>query len=148
MHHTIALSDFFVIFVKIVQHFCRFGHFCWSLELGSCLMNNIMLMVRECYYTQQFFVIFTKIVFFVAFVIFVRVFKPWYALCQALSNFVFFLVLVKIVTIIFLCAFGPSYASCHYTQQVFCNFVSFVDHLRLFVTLVNFAIACNPEHIS
>ena len=53
MHHAIALSDFFVIFVKIVQHFRRFGHFCWSLELGSCLMNNIMLMLREYYYTQQ-----------------------------------------------------------------------------------------------
>ena len=91
MHHAIALSDFFVIFVKIVQHFRRFGHFCWSLELGSCLINNIMLMVRECYYTQQFFVIFIKIVLFVAFAIFVRVFKPWYALCQALSNFVFYI---------------------------------------------------------
>ena len=91
MHHAIALSDFFVIFVKIVQHFRRFGHFCWSLELGSCLMNNIMLMLREYYYTQQFFVIFIKIVLFVAFVIFVRVFKPWYALCQALSNFVFYI---------------------------------------------------------
>ena len=147
MHHAIAISDFFVIFVKIVQHFRRFGHFCWSLELGSRLMNNIMLMLRECCYTQQFFVIFIKIALFVAFVIFVRVFKPWYALCQALGNFVC-LFLVKIVTIMFLCAFGPSHASCHCTQQVFCNFVSFVDHLRLFVTLVNFVIVCNPEHIS
>ena len=67
MHHAIALSDFFVIFVKIVQHFGRFDHFCWSLELGSCLMNNIMLMLRECYYTRQFFVLFIKIVLFVAF---------------------------------------------------------------------------------
>ena len=67
MHHAIALSDFFVIFVKIVEHFRRFDHFCWSLELGSCLMNNIMLMLREYYYTQQFFVLFIKIVLFVAF---------------------------------------------------------------------------------
>ena len=147
MHHAIALSDFFVIFVKIVQHFRRFGHFCSSLELGSCLMNNIMLMLRECYYTQQFFVIFIKIVLFVGLVIFFQVFKPWYALCKALGNFVF-LFLVKIVTIMFLCTFGPSDASCHCTQQVFCNFVSFVDHLWLFVTLVNFVIACTPEHIS
>lgn len=30
---------FSVIFVKIVQHFRHFGHFCWPLEPGSCLMN-------------------------------------------------------------------------------------------------------------
>ena len=118
MHHAIALSDFFVIFVKIIQHFRRFDHFCWSLELASCLMNNIMLMLRECYYTRQFFVLFIKIVLFVGLVIFVRVFKPWYALCEALGNFVF-LFLFKIVTIMFLCIFGPSHGSCHCTQQVF-----------------------------
>ena len=27
-------------------------------------------------------------------------------------------------------------------------FVSFVDHLRLFVIFVTFVIACNPKHIS
>ena len=81
-------------------------------------MNNFMLMLRECYYTQQFFVIFIKIVLFVAFVIFVQVFKPWYALCQALGNFVF-LFLVKIVTIMFLCTFGPSDALCHALNKFF-----------------------------
>ena len=93
---------FSVIFIKIVQHFCHFGHFFWPLELGRFVPHELSLMLHECYYTQQVFVIFIKIVLFVAFIIFVGVFEPSYALCHCTEQFFFFLFLVKIVLIIFL----------------------------------------------
>ena len=75
--------------------------------------HELSLMLHECYYTQQVFVIFIKIiVFFVVFIIFVGFFEPRMHSAIALSNF-FFLFLVKIVLIIFLDTFGPSHASCY-----------------------------------
>ena len=102
---------FSVIFIKIVQHFRHFGHFFFYLWLRRFVPHELSLMLHECYYTQQVFVIFIKIVLFVVFMIFVGVFEPSYALCHCTEQF--FLFLFKIVLIIFFGTFGPSHASCY-----------------------------------
>ena len=146
MHHAIALSDFFCNFHQNRSASSSFWSF--FLAFGARFVpHELSLMLYECYYTRQVFVIFIKIVLFVVFIIFVGVFEPSYALWHCTEQF------------FFSCENCSHHFSWHLwtfsclvllycTQQFFCNFVSFVDHFRLFVTFVNFVILCNTEHIS
>ena len=148
MHHAIALSDFLCNFHQ--NHSALSSFWSFFLAFGARFVpHELSLKLHECYYTQQVFVIFIKIiVFFVVFIIFVGFFEPRMHSAIALSNF-FFISCQN-------CSHHFSWHlwtfSClmllYCTQQFFCNFVSFVDHLRLFVTFVNFVILCNTEHIS
>ena len=103
---------FSVIFIKIVQHFRHFGHFFWPLELRRFVPHELSLMLHECYYTQQVFVTFIKIVLFVVFIIFIGVFEPSYALCHCTEQF-FFFISCQNCSHHFLGTFGPSHASCY-----------------------------------
>ena len=74
MHYAmIALSNFFLIFIKIDEHFRHFCHFCWSLWSPSChcaqhfskifcqncffsiFFGNFGPSHTTCHCTQQFF---------------------------------------------------------------------------------------------
>ena len=140
MHHAIALSDFLYFSSKLFSTFVILVIFVglWSQAHASWTM----LMLHECHYTEQFFVL------FIVFVIFVGVFEPSYALCHRTQYFLF-IFLIKIAVSFSFKPFGPSHSPWHWTQQFFfCNFVRFVDHLRLIVTFRKFVIACNTQHIS
>lgn len=137
--------------VKIAGYlpFRHFGHFCWPLQPGSCLMNYAYASWMTLYSTT--FCNFHRNCSFRCF----RHFRwgLWTLVCT--------LPLYSAICVFFFFSFCEN--CCHHfpwslwtlsismtlnSTVFFCNFVSFVDNLRLFITFGKFVIACNTEHIS
>ena len=145
--HVIPLSDFFIIFVKIILFTVKLAPYhpsthCskWFFRIdffqNRCFRQSLVEVFGPsyalCHYTQRVFVIFAKVVVFVVCLIFIAV----SLLCN--QHFLFSVIFVKMVFFVaFVGVFRPSRASCHCTQQFF--LVIFVETV-IFAKIVVFVL--------